>query len=231
MTPLHLAVRAGNLEITRLLLEHGADMDAKTDDDIAPLHLAVRGAGNLKISRLLLERGASVDAKTDDNTTPLHLASGAGNLEITQLLLDRGADMEAQMDDDMMTPLLLATQYDHLDVVRLLLDRGAAVDSKDVNDGWTPLHWIAFIVNMSMFTQGMGGSHLEVARLLLERGAAVDAKAKARALFCLFAARALWSHACCKVALSCARALVRNTVVTSRAPLALAYRAAERRWT
>jgi ankyrin repeat protein len=61
-TALHLAAGEGHLEIVKLLLEHGADVNAKTAYETA-LHLAA-GEGHLEIVKLLLEHGADVNAKT-----------------------------------------------------------------------------------------------------------------------------------------------------------------------
>jgi ankyrin repeat protein len=57
-----LAAGEGHLEIVKLLLEHGADVNAKTAYETA-LHLAAE-KGHLEIVKFLLEHGADVNAKT-----------------------------------------------------------------------------------------------------------------------------------------------------------------------
>ena len=57
------------LDIAKLLLDHGADMDAQKLDDWTPLHLAV-GNHYLEIVEVLLEQRARVDLLNDEGRTP-----------------------------------------------------------------------------------------------------------------------------------------------------------------
>jgi ankyrin repeat protein len=46
-----------------LLLEYGADVNAKTTDELTALHLSAQN-GHLEIVKLLLEHGADVNSET-----------------------------------------------------------------------------------------------------------------------------------------------------------------------
>ena len=53
-TPLHCAALGGHVEVTRLLIDAGADLEAANNNGDRPLHLAA-GAGNLEVLKLLLQ--------------------------------------------------------------------------------------------------------------------------------------------------------------------------------
>ena len=61
MTPLHLAVGSGNLDMVKFLVEKGADINAKRADQGTPLHWAC-SAGFTECVMYLIEHGASINA-------------------------------------------------------------------------------------------------------------------------------------------------------------------------
>ena len=92
-TPLHCAsdgpsFNAGS--VTRLLLEHGADVNAQSKTCMTPLHWASSN-GTLEVVRLLLEHGADVEVKNDDGETALQEAVESGHDEVVKLLREHGA--------------------------------------------------------------------------------------------------------------------------------------------
>lgn len=64
-TPLHLAARANQTDIVRVLLRNGAQVNAKARENQTPLHIASR-LGNSDIVTLLLQHGAAVDGTMKD---------------------------------------------------------------------------------------------------------------------------------------------------------------------
>lgn len=120
-TPLHIAVQAGKADVAALLLDSGADVNAR----VAEVHGA-RG--------LLHSYGE----------TPLTLAIiPFHHTRMIDLLISRGADPNATLWDGV-TPLFRAVQLDHPYDVELLLADGADLNARDIN-GRTPLHWAAMI--------------------------------------------------------------------------------------
>jgi ankyrin repeat protein len=121
-TPLHLAAFFGQLEAARLLLDRGADIDARSTNtrlrSVTPLHSAIAGH-RTGMALLLLERGADVNATQPGGWTPLHQAAANGDLELCKALLKHGAK-RLQMSDDRTRPLDFAIENRHWDVVRLL---------------------------------------------------------------------------------------------------------------
>ncbi|RSL79782.1 hypothetical protein CEP51_007105 [Fusarium floridanum] len=157
--PLHRAAREGNEVLARLLLEHGAAMEAKAGGQ-TPLHYAAR-EGNEVVAGLLLVHGADLRANDYSGQTPLHYATREGNAVVAGLLLEHGADTETKAGGQ--TPLHYAAREGNEVVVRLLLEHGADKETKDYV-GLTPLDYAV-----------MGG-HYPVVSLLLNHEMDKEAK-------------------------------------------------------
>ncbi|KAH9014096.1 ankyrin repeat-containing domain protein [Lactarius hengduanensis] len=72
--------------VVRLLLEHGADANARDTHHRTPLHLVLMSPPNLDVARILLEHGVDVDTVEDEGRTPLQVAPEEGQDEIVRLL-------------------------------------------------------------------------------------------------------------------------------------------------
>jgi ankyrin repeat protein len=155
-TGLHAAVHAARIDVARLLLDSGIDIDATTTEGRTALHDAIE-LGKRDIEQLLLERGARVDVcvaailgRTDDlrrmldrhpqlandrstELSPLGWAAYGNQCETARELIERGA----RMDDG---ELLCAASVGHVEVGRLLIDRGAEPDAIDQRAGGNALH-------------------------------------------------------------------------------------------
>lgn len=128
-TPLHVVAWRSwqdDADVATLLLDHGADLDARDDLGFAPLNRAAR-QGNHHVAKLLVARGVDLEAKTLKGSTALYQAAWAGDLKTVRLLLDRGANPNARNMEGF-TPLMTAARRAHSEVVRLLLERGADVN-------------------------------------------------------------------------------------------------------
>jgi ankyrin repeat protein len=152
---------AHHLDFTRLLLIHGADVDAQDDSLSTPLHL-VSCKGLRKATKLLLEHGANVHMQNSDGRTPLHCVTKHRHLNIMRLLLKHNADVDAR-DHTQSTPLHLASCEGNFGAAQLLLEHGADVHARDEKGG-TPLH------------DATWGGYIEVMEQLLEQGADVNAQ-------------------------------------------------------
>jgi ankyrin repeat protein len=68
-----------------MLIEQGADINAKNKNSLTPLHAAAM-AGDRDTVALLINKGADVNAKSKDGLTPLHMASQQNHREVVELL-------------------------------------------------------------------------------------------------------------------------------------------------
>ncbi len=161
-TPLHVAASWASPQMVELLLDEGADINARAtieDEEITdatPLHLAVLENKRANI-RLLLQRGADVRAGAriydpagegdGRDISALHMAASEGRTDLVRILLEADAPINATMSIWLTdgsfelyhaTPLHMAAFYGHANVVRLLLDHGANINAR-TRDGATPL--------------------------------------------------------------------------------------------
>jgi len=77
IAPVHAAAAVRNHSMMKLLLERGANPNAKQQLDYTPLHTAA-GRGDMEMARLLLAHGAERNAKGSDGKTPADVAREHG---------------------------------------------------------------------------------------------------------------------------------------------------------
>lgn len=116
-TPLIWAAGHGQEDAVKLLLEHHANVNAETDDDITPLLSSV-AAGSLACTELLIKAGANVNI-TAGGATPLHIAADSGSPEIINCLLKSGADPNVT-DEDGLKPIQVAAYRGNSKAVEIL---------------------------------------------------------------------------------------------------------------
>ena len=79
----------GHVEVARLLLDSGAQLNMPADSFESPLTLAACG-GHVELAALLIERGANLEEVNDEGYTPLMEAAREGHEEMVALLLAQG---------------------------------------------------------------------------------------------------------------------------------------------
>jgi ankyrin repeat protein len=151
----------GNPEAIKLLLDRGADPNAKEARQGQTALMWALDQKHLDAARGLIEHGADVNAHSKNGFTPLLFAAKQGDLDTVRMLLKAGAKVNdgtplknrpagrratPATDDgdpgvpDGITPLLMATISGHEDVALLLLENGADPNAAD-GTGATALHY------------------------------------------------------------------------------------------
>ena len=90
------SVKHDQVYIMQVLLDHGADPNARDNGGSTPLHSSSwrrigSGHGTVEGTRLLLEHGATIDAEDSNGKTPLQLALDHGRHDIATCLKEHGA--------------------------------------------------------------------------------------------------------------------------------------------
>nr|XP_009668801.1 PREDICTED: ankyrin repeat and SOCS box protein 10 [Struthio camelus australis] len=144
--PLHLCKSPDSIQCVQQLLQHGASVNSRTEEeDDTALHVAARH-GLTDHVQLLLRYGAELEAKNEEGQTPLNAACAQPHqpqdmeryYRVCQLLVESGANINAA-DRDRQHPLHLACKNTNPQVVELLLARGANVNIMNYS-GNTALH-------------------------------------------------------------------------------------------
>lgn len=85
VAPVHAAASVGDVETMRLLLDRGADPNARQQAGFTPLHAAA-GNGDVEMAKLLVARGADRHARTDDGKDAAAIAAERGRGEFVAWL-------------------------------------------------------------------------------------------------------------------------------------------------
>lgn len=165
-TPVADAAMRGEVDVVKVLLRQGADVNAAQGDGMTALHWAAE-KGDVEITAMLIFAGANLEAVTRlGDYTPLHLASKSGQGPAVETLLEAGADPNVKTLTGAARPLHFAAAAGSARTAAALLDHGAEVDARESQWGQTPLMFAA------------ASDRVEVAKLLVERGADLTITAK-----------------------------------------------------
>ena len=83
--PLHAAAAGRHIEVCRVLIAAGADVNATQHGGYSPLHEAAQH-GDVEMTELFLSAGADPSARTDDGKTPPEIAAAAGHADLASRL-------------------------------------------------------------------------------------------------------------------------------------------------
>jgi ankyrin repeat protein len=171
ITALQMALFTGRRDVFDLLIQHGADVNAKDyQGGYTPLYFAIHSDDSYYMNTLIA-KGADVNSKYQEGETLLGSAAITGRTESVKVLLEAGADVNAR-DDNGQTALHLPLDIRNSNYKKyklskntliLLLNKGADVNLKDDN-GCSPLHLAA------------ESADVDIVEILLDKGADINAK-------------------------------------------------------
>jgi ankyrin repeat protein len=140
--PLHLALRAGNTAVAKVLVSRGVDITTSGDGGQTPLHLVAQ-LGDVKLFQMLVDHYCDVQALDDAGRTALFLCS---DQDIASLLITHGCEPNHE-DVHGWTPAHYAVASGNLPVLRVLLLQGVDADARTKDDGVSVIERIEDVVD------------------------------------------------------------------------------------
>eukprot|EP01090_Pellita_catalonica_P021236 TRINITY_DN7894_c0_g1_i1.p1 TRINITY_DN7894_c0_g1~~TRINITY_DN7894_c0_g1_i1.p1 ORF type:complete len:428 (-),score=65.38 TRINITY_DN7894_c0_g1_i1:275-1558(-) len=166
-TALMLAIDRGKIEVAKLLVDRGANLEVRGQKGWTALHNAASGGekGYKEVAEMLLDAGALVDALSETMLTPLHEAAGKSLVEIVELLVSKGADVNARDKFDN-TPLRMcasnAQSFATFDTFKRTVE--ILINAKaDINAGTT--------INTTSLHSVVKWGNVDAVRFMLDKGA------------------------------------------------------------
>lgn len=121
LTPLMEAASGGFVDVGRVLLDKGADVNAPPVPSSRDTALTIAAdKGHCKFVELLLSRGAACDVKNKKGNSPLWLACNGGHIDVVNLLIQAGVDVDSQ-DNRKISCLMAGFRRGHVKVVKLMV--------------------------------------------------------------------------------------------------------------
>lgn len=194
-TPLHKAAEAGNASLTALLIDTGADVNARNDRKRTPFWLAAWKNKDSKVMQLLSKAGADINASGFINMSPLDAALYNNIDEMIDFILGHGVNLPAE-DNQRYTLMYRASTSGNFKVFKMMFDLVPTLDPKGedaygflfgaasggsadilnqlIATGIDPKHTNMYKIAPIHVTSANGFT--EATMLLVEKGAALNAR-------------------------------------------------------
>ncbi|WP_342189704.1 ankyrin repeat domain-containing protein [Spiroplasma endosymbiont of Dilophus febrilis] len=166
---LYYAIDTGDIQIVKLLIDNGADVNFQDENGLTPLHFAIENAidtGDIQIVKLLIDNGADPNVLdcNNDFISPLHYAIIKNKKEVVEVLL-KSKNIKNKINNKSYLNIgclhwisLNSKNINNLEIAELLIDNGADVNLQDENDA-TPLYY------------AISTNNKEMVQLLINKGA------------------------------------------------------------
>ncbi len=174
-------------EVTKLLIEKGIDVNAKSIDHQTPLHYLLKQLRNIipnevEIAKLIIEKGANVNAKDEHGMNVLHhlctYYHGENIVELCKLFVDNGVRIDDK-DNQGMTPLIcVCTNYTiikrKVEMLQFLIERDSDACAKDVSHQ-NGLHHLCSGCQYGPVMKFDENERVKLAEMLLNKGVDINA--------------------------------------------------------
>lgn len=151
-----------DLEIAKLLILEGADLNPDIEKNVLPPLGFALSKNYFEFASYLIKNGSNVNYKLSNGFTLFHNeCAGDANPKIIEFLIDNGANTCAQSTDGT-TPLMTAAFFDNIELTEILLKKNTKNINVENQLGGTALIYAAQL------------GHSEIVSLLIESGARVD---------------------------------------------------------
>lgn len=138
---IHAAAEFGSLKMVKILVERGADFNAKTTIDMTISHYACHSDNSLSLVKYLFESGFDFNSRNVYVETPLLIAISKEKMKLAKYLIEQKAGINI-CDQEGSSPLHICIERRYGDCVKALIKSGADLDVRN-RYGCTPIHLIA----------------------------------------------------------------------------------------
>nr|AOR81468.1 no mechanoreceptor potential C [Nilaparvata lugens] len=159
-TALHLAARRRDVDMVRILVDYGANVDSQSDDGQTPLHIA-SAEGDETLVKYFYGVRASASIADRQDRTPMHLAAESGHASVIEILADKFKASIYERTKDGSTLMHIASLNGHADCAMMLFKKGVYLHMPNKNGA------------RSIHTAAMYG-HTGIINTLLLEGEKVD---------------------------------------------------------
>jgi len=128
--PLHYAIKLKNIDIVKILLDKGVDLNVSDKNGLNEFHHAVYSR-KIKICELLINAGSNINSITNKGQTALHIACDLDLFDICKFLIKNKININIQDKEREFTALHYAVNAGNLKMVKLLLSNNADINIQD----------------------------------------------------------------------------------------------------
>ena len=138
LSPLHVAGYNDNIEMIKILLENGAEIDLEDNEGNTPICFCAR-FGNEKSIKFLKEKGADIYKRNKSKISPIETCIQYGHKKSMEIFLEFGYEIN-NISQGEMSLLGVATINNNIEIINYFVEKGADINLRD-GLGYTPIFY------------------------------------------------------------------------------------------